>query len=623
MKFKDIIFEWLLIENKEQIYTKYYSDINRNLFIRIIKADPKTIVNNNEIIQFGKYSRLLLELYKKDKLEVEDLPKATEYLNIVYNDNLSIDIKKINGIYDLYEIVKDRIPKIATTLEQILGVLDENEYSIVSNNDTWIIIEPKSEKAAAYIGVNTEWCTTWGKYCFNPNLKSRSNRYEHYRAMGPFYIIINKNNINDKYQLHFESDQLTVPSNREVGNRPEFFNQRPEVKKYFFPSLFGEPKDVNELKIEIKHARKYLSNDDVKVLMGILSKYYGGTENSLIDLLLNQSVDGLESLIFDENIKYLEIEDGKLVMFLRSIPKSINDYIDVHNAYTSMANSSYDDVYDSELESYKYSPDDVLGHYLESYYETRLGFLTDNFGNSVKSYEGFYNTFFDSIVDNDKIKESYLSEFASLTAPSLESKIKEELTRLSNHLDYSTGYSTKTLDIPIEKLIEYVSSKEIENIDDLESFIDDYCYYYDLPTDYSQIEFFDYDYESPPQEFMNDLFDDYFEEIIDEYEDEIKQDENYSNDCENSRKKFLDITKKYFDQNNTFENDFVKIQIPSNWFNSFSCNNGVAVNYENKKTNEKYDGYIQVDNLINHITMEPLFEAIVKKILKEVKRQAK
>ncbi len=37
MKFKDIILEWLLIENKEEIYKKYYSDIDRNTFIRIIK----------------------------------------------------------------------------------------------------------------------------------------------------------------------------------------------------------------------------------------------------------------------------------------------------------------------------------------------------------------------------------------------------------------------------------------------------------------------------------------------------------------------------------------------------------------------------------------------------------
>ena len=618
MKFRDIIYEWLLIENKEEIYTKYYSDINRNLFIRIIKADPKTIVNNNEIIQFGKHSRLLLELYKKDGLEIEDLPKATLYLNIVYSENLSIDYKKINGIYDLYEIVKDRMPKVATTLEQILDVLDENEYSIVMNSDSWIIIEPKSEKAAAYIGVNTEWCTTWGKYCFNSDLKSRSNRYQYYRDMGPFYIIINKENLNDKYQLHFESDQLMSPSNKQVPKRPEFFDQRLDVKKYFFPSLFDDNEDINKLKYQVKYARKFLSEEDVTKLVTVLKGHYG-TDETLAGAISSGEADIVKTFITDENIKYFEFKRNSLLIGIRNFTVPMTDYREMITEYRGQSNNAYDNVYESESYSYSSSPEDILGHYLESYHDRRIGFLIDNFGNSVKTYDGFFSTFFYEISENDRIRDNYLSEFATLTSPSLEKKIDDEIERMRQHLDFNEGWTTKELDFPIEKLLEFINARDIMFINDLDDFIIDYCGYYDLPTDYSQIEYFEYDYDSPTQEFMDGLFDDFFDDVVEQMKDEMSQDEDFTKECENSRKKFIDITKKYFDENNQFENQFVKITIPNNWYNNFSCKNGIDVNYENKKTNEKYDGYIQVDNLINYITMEPLFESIVKKILKEVK----
>jgi hypothetical protein len=48
------------------------------------------------------------------------LVDATRYLTIVYNKNLSIDIKNIKQISDLYDIVKNYIVSIETPIREIL-----------------------------------------------------------------------------------------------------------------------------------------------------------------------------------------------------------------------------------------------------------------------------------------------------------------------------------------------------------------------------------------------------------------------------------------------------------------------------------------------------------------------
>ena len=92
--------EQLIIESRvDDIYTKYYNDIPRNIFDRIVKADPKTKVQNDDVILIGKYAKVLLNIYKIGNMpNLENLVEATRYLKIVYAKNLSIDLKSIKQI---------------------------------------------------------------------------------------------------------------------------------------------------------------------------------------------------------------------------------------------------------------------------------------------------------------------------------------------------------------------------------------------------------------------------------------------------------------------------------------------------------------------------------------------
>ena len=80
MKFKDILYDLILEAAPEEIYQKYYSDVERPLFIRVISLDPATkIEGEDNIKRIGKYSKLLIKMFKEGNLKTEDFPKVKDY----------------------------------------------------------------------------------------------------------------------------------------------------------------------------------------------------------------------------------------------------------------------------------------------------------------------------------------------------------------------------------------------------------------------------------------------------------------------------------------------------------------------------------------------------------------
>ncbi len=123
MKFEYLLEDLLNEATPQEIYQKFYSDIPEQTFRRIISGDPQTIIQDNEIKRIGKFAKLLLKLFKENKLKLEDLPKAKEYLSHVYKRNVSLDINKINGIDDIYDIIKKYILQDSPELTNIINQL--------------------------------------------------------------------------------------------------------------------------------------------------------------------------------------------------------------------------------------------------------------------------------------------------------------------------------------------------------------------------------------------------------------------------------------------------------------------------------------------------------------------
>lgn len=182
------------------IYAKYYSKIDSDVFRKIVESDPTWRVEKPD--KMGKFGKWLLSLYIGGRLKLEDLYKAKEYLTyfVKYNNRIEIkDINKYKTLVDLYNVVKVFMnnPKISTSHSDEIRKIKDGAEKVYEDSE-WLIIVPHTMEASCYYGKGTQWCTAADK---------SNNMFNHYNDQGNLYININKVS-GEKYQFHFESDSF-------------------------------------------------------------------------------------------------------------------------------------------------------------------------------------------------------------------------------------------------------------------------------------------------------------------------------------------------------------------------------------------------------------------------------
>ena len=190
------------------IYEKYYSKIPKEEFNQIISADPTYNSENGN--KMGKYGKWLLQLYINRNLKIEDLYKATTYLQFfikyynVIDDN---DINHYRSLSDLYNVVSYYMHNdgVATSKSDEVRKIKEGAEKVYEDSE-WLVVVPHTEEASCYYGKGTRWCTA---------AERSSNRFEQYNSQGPLYININKQS-GAKYQFHFETDSFMNANNEEI-----------------------------------------------------------------------------------------------------------------------------------------------------------------------------------------------------------------------------------------------------------------------------------------------------------------------------------------------------------------------------------------------------------------------
>jgi hypothetical protein len=220
-----IPFHDFLNESKlEDIYSKYYADIESDIFNQIISADPTSIVKNGEIAKMGGYSKWLLQLYKADTLKLEDLYKATGYLTtfdaLKKRSRLSgkqADILSYKSLPDLFKVISEVGGTGKPTEDESYLINDQyfinnNQAEVYFEDADYLIVIPRTLEASQFYGKDTEWCTL------------KSNMFKKYTKKGDLYIIIDKHKLNSgdrkrKLQFHFEEYQFMDMDDRKL--KPE------------------------------------------------------------------------------------------------------------------------------------------------------------------------------------------------------------------------------------------------------------------------------------------------------------------------------------------------------------------------------------------------------------------
>jgi hypothetical protein len=596
-----LLFEELLTElSPVEIYGKYYKNINYRAFRAVIKADPQTVVNPkstgyrpepNDIQRIGRYSKVLLNLFSNGQLKLEDLRKVHEYLTYAYKYHVPLDINKIQSLSDIYNSVKKYMNVDTQDLGVIMNSLSSNDYTTLHNGKKWLILQPLNEKTACYLGVGTQWCTTYGPYSMTKHYQDRGNYYDRYNKQGPLYIIINKQNNEEKYQFHFETEQFMDSADRQIKTG-ELLHDNPEIRNYFFPSFI---KKVTEIEIEKEFTKlNMLSQEDA---LEIIQKVSGNArKNPLVVAILSKNQEHVNILIDDENdLKHsVFVDDHDIEFELRHLNDELNTVDDTLRQLNHDKEGSWDQIYSDQEENFRDNEDwgNVLEPIFEGYFSGNTYDVQYELGTPL--YQNFHDSYFQMFIEDDSIQNEYLESITRKSYESYENDIQEEINNIKKYITINNNeVSVKTT-----QFINFLTKNNITHIKNnlvttLNQYIDEskvisgeFEYYYNYDVEYPTYK----DMETVVERFFNDLISDM---------ENTKQ-------CLEYRELFNDIFSRIFKNNTEYENEHVYIKIVDTRVN---CEDGtVSIIYKNKDKKKEYNGNVKVKNLPVYATNYELFE---------------
>jgi hypothetical protein len=454
------------------------------------------------------------------------------------------------------------------------------------------------------LGVNTEWCTTWGPKSLNKKYRDRTNMYSQYHKDGPLFIIINKENTDEKYHFHFESKQFMNKDDNSIDTKL-FLGEKDkkEILGYFFPSFFNEVSE-NELLDEVKRLDLLPENLGNKLLKKALKKI----NNPLVKSLYSNDEKKLSKTFYNVNDIYIEEE------FITFYPKTLSNDLDnlenKINYYRYETNNGFDFIYHDLRERYDDIKEDIKPFLME-YYKNNSYKFYDVF--SIKNVDEFLETFFEDYMNNEKYDfyDTFCSDIATLSADDYESGNKEEYTKIENDITIERKSNFNEVMVSKVKLSRLLLKKNIVKItkeDELNDILDEYISYYNHDDEFQ----YDYDYRITEPKYNENNYlttktEKYFDEILDRGSEHIE--------CTKLRKKLNGIVEKYFKNSNTFENEHVIVKLKSL---DIDCDTEmIKVEYKNKDTGKSYgvnsnnDG-VKVDNLVSLLLNYKLFENYIK-----------
>ena len=211
--FKQYLF--LLEADETTLYNQLYKNIDRNVYHHIIVYDPTSTLGKDFFVtKVGKYSKWVLELYKKDKNFAKTIfdNNYLELLRDIYNAFQLYDkhknkltgefekyknitnIKTVNELLDVAHFINKTISS-----EQIASRGDiqqaEKDVDTIYEDDRWQVVIPKTYQASVKWGhkcANASWCTA---------SSSAMTHYNRYAAQDHLYIFYNKTLPEGSYQL--------------------------------------------------------------------------------------------------------------------------------------------------------------------------------------------------------------------------------------------------------------------------------------------------------------------------------------------------------------------------------------------------------------------------------------
>lgn len=602
-------------QNPEEIIQKYYNDIDVNILNQLIKADPTSIIVEDKIKKIGTYVKFLVKIWRNKGLLLEDLPRATNYIQLFIANKSklpNVDILKFNKLSDLGKVVRPYLELESGELTPLIKELEKDSYKFLFEDDKWRVYQPLTEKAAATLGYGTEWCTAWGKYSLNKNYRSRTSRFSNYKDN--LLVFVDQETDKPVWQLHLSTKQFNnVNDYNRFKNFADFLDENNELCPVIFPQLKDLNKNDNLTSI-LKW--NYLLPDIYhnKVIEQISNKIPLKIINSL-ELIVNDDnkhedrvhaildLFGLDKDKYDTSVHF----DSQDVEFTPKLYKSqIRNYYELTGFLdwiTRNGASNFIDNYDADDIDI-----DILSE--EEVFSSELEKDLDKIGLSwIKSFKQV-EEYLDDAKKYEKLSEAFNSEYTEQMnnhSSELASKIKE-IIKMGD-------YQGENISINLEQFLFTIKSYSIKknsfepdfklNFEDIiESVFDDN----DLPNGMDSFtdEVYDFNFDDSKliEKVQREIYDllwnrkDDLDELEKEQnkteEERQKEIEKLENTKKETIEKFKKILPKLGFNNWTFDNDSYKIT----FFPEDFSDDGDALYVEvfNKSQNKEIKAYTNPEN---------------------------
>lgn len=229
---------------------KNFQNIDDNTFKHIIELDPTYREGSNSA---GKYGKWLLNLYNKGNLSEEDMSSVTSLLSRfeeVKEWFTNKDIQQFKTISDLSKALDEvELGELSSNqkdkrFKKEVKKLDLNANKVYEDSK-WEVWVPNDYNASCKLSSNTQWCT---------GISSKGNYtwFDYYTKDREFklYIVLNKKDLNDKYQFCPENGEFRDAKDESIKVY-SFFNEPSNsgLKKFFvslFPSLNSLSADMDQ-----------------------------------------------------------------------------------------------------------------------------------------------------------------------------------------------------------------------------------------------------------------------------------------------------------------------------------------------------------------------------------------
>lgn len=250
-----------LCEGIEDVYS-YYKNIPRAEFDAIIEADPTFNANVDRV---GTYGKWLLNLYKANKLSIDQLDYARialtmfdKYRRVLQNKDIG-KYKSLQELADaMSEFDEEKFVDMMTPAQRnkYLGkvrsgkivVKEEDDYDIILDTPKYVVYVPNTHAASMKLGKTTDWCTAH---------KNKEHWDGYTENGGKLYIVKDKNTgrmwqYSDKYGDFLDD----TDSEFDVG---ELLDSDLQLKQLFI-KLFGVGDGVFKFKdlVPQDHIRPFI-----------------------------------------------------------------------------------------------------------------------------------------------------------------------------------------------------------------------------------------------------------------------------------------------------------------------------------------------------------------------------